>query len=395
MAERTGIGVNMTTKRLGGKKRKNAPIPPLNDGSTIICKMKELTLSSESEVGSEGSESSDGSEDCSDMSDDSVSGSDSSGSESESGSGSESESGSDTSDGSGTSNTSAGSGTKRSRSPSPPRSDNDGEIEIIPSSAKRARTNEYKVELTTSESDLFDDRWAVQGPECPIEGLCMVPTESVETKYFTVVPLYVSGMPCHCHHWDKHFNQRDLTEFFSNLQISVKPGDKMRQHWDLFPSMISLKPCHKNKGQPRALTSPVFENPEEIKGDPRLQFKEKSEDFCVKISKTMTMILRVVSPGELRKRRDAHDWQNETVCLQLPMATHALGQKNLYLDKKVRDPMKAWALHQILNEKSIGISSLSSKSPVFLNRGDKRIAECSLLTIYQALYAVHAQEESV
>jgi hypothetical protein len=347
--------VSMFTQRVGNKRKKNAPIPPLlEDGAEqlVVCKMKRLRLSpnsAESDDSTDTSDSSDSSDssDLSDSSDSSVS--------------------SDSSD-------------------------------------VTTEDEEVKVEQMTvpmqEESDDSDDDWPSASMQCPLKDINnLTPTNGLRTEYCAVIPIFISTKPCHCNIWAKQFGKGGMPGLEKKMQsLSIQSSkrlssglpseEKMNTHWDLFPTMMSFAPFwEENK---KHLGTHLYRSIEDTLKEPRLCY-EKYEDQLVQISDEITLVLRMVPPDAIKQRMNAHDYKNENVLIQLPMATHTHKQENIYLNEPVRSFNMAWILHLILNEKRIGVSVFKSP-PVSFRKQNKTVLTRSVLTIYQALYAVFSQK---
>lgn len=263
------------------------------------------------------------------------------------------------------------------------------------SSSEEITAIQEKNSCVTKEKE-DEEEWPVASLENPLGRYRLIPTAKLETKYCVIIPIYIASEPLHCKLWNTQFRSNNYN---TNSEIKVgekrkrnvwEGNEKMYQHWDIFLTLISFERRQLNKGK---LWARVYESIDESKKDSRISYDNYVDHF-VKISKDITMILRVVPLDDIRYRY-RYNWRTEEILLRLSTATHNEKQKNIYLDKHVLSSDMAWILHSIINERKMGLCNpLNEDYLVNFKRGKKTIYTDSIRLVYQAMFAIYSQNIS-
>ena len=244
------------------------------------------------------------------------------------------------------------------------------------------KTNEIKITKTTKTTNpkpakrikLIKDDTREEWPN-PIEEFPVIThpfkiVDGITTKFITVVSFEISGKPAYCKNWNDHFIN------------GIKPDKtKFTKHWDLLPVFFAFINYDDKTYRSKIK---VF-NDETI---------VKDTDINVQLNSELTLILRPLAKKSILMLKDL---RQETslrfqyrIITNLRFVTHFSDQVNIYMNKKIIDPQRAWALHLILNEQSMKTDQMSKVQIFFSNH--EKIFVYSLTNLYEALYLYFSRQ---
>jgi len=194
--------------------------------------------------------------------------------------------------------------------------------------------------------------------------------DNITTKFITVVSFEISGKPAYCKNWNDHFIN------------GINPDkNKFTKHWDLLPVFFAFINYDDKTYRSKIK---VFNDETVV----------KDTDINVQLNSELTLILRPLAKESILMLKDL---RQETslrfqyrIITNLRFVTHFSDQVNIYKDKKIIDPQRAWALHLILNEQSMTTDQMSKVQIFFSNR--EKIFVYSLTNLYEALYLYFSRQ---
>jgi len=214
--------------------------------------------------------------------------------------------------------------------------------------------------------DNDDNEWALPLENTPNIEKTFSVVSKIKTKYVVIVPYYFTGNPVYCNHWNKHFFEKNMSEF------------SFRKHWDLMPVFFTFINYNDNTYRSELLKS----------NDVSIQ----ENDIKVQFNSFVTLILRPLDKNFKKLEEERQDVSLKfkyKVITNLRFVTHYDKQVNIYYGKKIRCPSRTWALHLILNEQSMAPNHMKDVNIHFSGKNTKYVY--NLCNLYQALYLHYSE----
>ena len=226
------------------------------------------------------------------------------------------------------------------------------------------------------------EKWKNPSLEYPnIKNKTLKVVDKITTKYYTIIQYYFTGKPACCNDWDKNFSS-DIVSQMEGINVSL---NKIVNHWDLIPSSFIF---NNNNNLPTAKLHKYNKNS-----------NINDTDVKVIIDDNITLVLREVTSQNINDLKKIYDDNKPTfkyhIISNLQFVTHITSQINIYKNKNILEPNKAWSLHLILNEKHISMpdkniitfmykkSTEQNKYVLYTKATPDKL---SILTLYQCLY---------
>ena len=227
------------------------------------------------------------------------------------------------------------------------------------------------------------EKWKNPSLEYPyIKNKKLKVVDKITTKYYTLIQYYFTGKPACCNDWNKNFSS-DIVSQMEGINVSL---NKIVNHWDLIPSYF------------------IFNNNNNLPTAKLHKYKNSNindTDVKVIIDDNITLVLRQVTSQNVNDLKKIYDDNKPTfkyhIISNLQFVTHIKSQINIYKNKNILEPNKAWSLHLILNEKHISMPDKNLITFMYKKKSTEQKNKyvlytkatpdkLSILTLYQCLY---------